>query len=138
MMESQILISDSDEKKLRGLIRGAERSDAEAISLVKKLEVALTRAAVLRSSKMPEDIVTMNSCVRLQDLDSTREEEVWLRFTSGRGTDSKSCPILSDLGVVLLGSREGDVVEWSGPSGKRRSKITEIVYQPERLGNYEL
>jgi hypothetical protein len=43
-----------------------------------------------------------------------------------------------NLLVALLGNKEGDIIEWSGQSGKRRSKILEIIFQPERLGNYEL
>ncbi len=52
----------------------------------------------------------------------------------GVGRRKPGGPRLSDLGIALLGSHEGDAVERSGPSGKRRSKIVEIVYQPERLG----
>jgi len=45
---------------------------------------------------------------------------------------------LTDLGIALLGSDQGDVIEWSEPSGKRKGRVVEIMYQPERLGNNEL
>lgn len=137
MTKPGIMISDSDEKKLRALIRSAERRGSEEKQVVEKLEAALRGAVILRSPRIPDDIVTINSCVCLLDNDSGEEEEVWLRSTCEKEPSPHSCPVMSELGVALLGSRPGDVIEWAVASGKRRRKIKEIVYQPERLGNYE-
>ena len=35
-------------------------------------------------------------------------------------------------------TNEGDTIEWPVPSGVRRLKVDEILYQPEAAGNYEL
>jgi regulator of nucleoside diphosphate kinase len=137
MERRAIVISDADEKRLKALIRRAEQSGSNDKSVLEKLEAALRGAVLLRPSKIPNDVVTINSCVRLLDIDSGQEEEVWLRLASDKEA-LQSCPVLSDLGVTLLGNKLGDVVEWSGSTGRRRSKIIEIVYQPERLGNYEV
>lgn len=136
MTKPGIVISASDEKKLRALIRSAERSGSEEKQVIEKLEATLRGAVILRSPRIPDDIVTINSCVCLLDKDSGEEEEVWLRFTCEKEPSPHSCPVMSELGVALLGSRSGDVIEWAVASGKRRRKIKEIVYQPERLGHY--
>lgn len=133
MTTKQILIGDNDEKKLRALLRSAGQRDAAELSGIEKLEAALKRAVVLSSSKIPEDIVTMNSLVQLLDLDSEERTECWLLYSAGVEAFSLVVPIASDLGVALLGSRVGDIIEWSDPSGRRRSKIIEIIYQPESL-----
>lgn len=138
MAKEGIVISDSDQKRLRGLIRSAERRGSEEKQVIEKLEAALRTAVVLRSPRIPDDVVTINSCVRLRDTETGQEEEVWLRFTDEKEESSQLCPVMSELGVALLGSKLDDVVEWSEAAGKRRSKIIEIVYQPERLGNYEV
>jgi regulator of nucleoside diphosphate kinase len=131
-----IWITQLDKKRLASLIRNAgEPGRTEA---TEKLEVRLAQARVLRSREIPEDLVTMNCLVRLRDPDTLEETEYWLTFSVDSRSPGRAVPILSDLGMALLGSREGDAIEWSGPSGKRRSEIVEIVYQPERLGNYEL
>jgi regulator of nucleoside diphosphate kinase len=138
MTKPGIVISDGDEKKLRALIRSAERRGSEEKQVIEKLKTALRGAVILRSPRIPDDIVTVNSCVCLFDKDTGEEEEVWLRFTCEKEGAPQSCAVMSELGVALLGSRSGDVIEWPVPSGTRRSKIKEIVYQPERLGNYEV
>ena len=136
MTKPGIVISDSDEKKLRALIRSAEQSGSEQKQVIEKLKAALRGAVILRSPRIPDDIVTVNSCVCLLDNDTGEEEEVWLRFTCNKEPSAHSCPVMSELGLVLLGSRSGDVIEWAALWGKRRCKIKEIVYQPERLGHY--
>ncbi|HAR97058.1 MAG TPA: nucleoside diphosphate kinase regulator [Deltaproteobacteria bacterium] len=136
MTKPGIVISDSDEKKLRALLRSAERQGSGEKQVIEKLEAALRGAVILRSPRIPGDIVTVNSCVCLLDKDTGEEEEVWLRFTCDNEPSDRSCPVMSELGLALLGSRSGDVIEWTLPSGKRRGEIKEIVYQPERLGNY--
>ncbi len=131
-----IWITDYDKKRLKAMIR-----DVEALQTnggLGKLEARLNRASIVGSREVPEDVVTMNSLVKLRDQDTREETECWVRFSSGSEAYNRVVPILSDLGIALLGSHEGDIIEWSGPSGKRRAKIVEVVYQPERLGNYQL
>ena len=136
MAERQIVITENDEKRLRSLIRKARLGSAAKRSIAEKLDAALRHSAVLRSSRIPEDIVTINSCVRLRYDSSGREEEVWLRFNPEESADPERCEVLSELGVVLLGAKEGDEIVWADPTGTHKGRITEIVYQPERLGNY--
>lgn len=50
----------------------------------------------------------------------------------------KAVSILASIGIALIGYREGDVLEWELPAGKVKIQIDEIIYQPERLGNYDL
>ena len=136
MAAKTIWITEKDNIRLRNLIKdvcGLEMAEG-----LRELEMQLDRARVVGSNQIPENVVTMNCLVRLRDPDSLREWECWLRFSTEPKTSSRVIPILSNLGIALLGSREGDTIEWTSPSGKKRSEVVEIVYQPERLGNYEL
>lgn len=131
-----IWITENDNNRLRNLIKGA--GGFELAEGLWELETQLDRARVVGSGQIPENVVTMNCFVRLRDPDTLRECECWLRFSAEAKTPGQTVPILSNLGIALLGSKEGDTVEWTSPSGKKRSEVVEIVYQPERLGNYEL
>ena len=45
--------------------------------------------------------------------------------------------ILAPVGSALLGLTEGDEIEWPSPGGGAlRVRIMEILYQPERAGDY--
>jgi regulator of nucleoside diphosphate kinase len=46
--------------------------------------------------------------------------------------------VLAPIGMALLGYRAGETVEWKVPSGVRRLKIEQVLYQPEAAGDYHL
>lgn len=136
MSAKDIWITERDKKRLNTLLRDIR--ELERTGGLSELETQLNQAKVVRSNEIPPNIVTMNCVVRLRDIDTQNETDCWLRFSAEIMSPARAVPILSELGTALLGSREGDTVEWSDGSRKRRSMIVEIIYQPERLGNYEL
>ena len=138
MGEKRILITEHDLKRLQSLVEAARSGESEDKRNADILEKKLRRAKVVRSRQIPENVVTMNSWIQLLHLDSSEKTECWLRFPAEEGSSPKAVSVLTDFGIALLGSGEGDVVEWSGSSGKRKCRIVEIMYQPERLGNNEL
>ena len=86
---------------------------------------------------MPNDVITMNSQVRLRDLDSGEEMIYTIVFPHEANIQKNKVSILAPVGVALLGYRLGDVVEWPMPGGKiRRLEIQDILYQPEAAGDY--
>ena len=138
LSKKRILITENDLRRLQPLIEAARFGESEDKRNADLLEKKLTRAKVAGSRRIPESVVTMNSRIQLLHLDSSEKMECWLRFPAEEGSSTNAVSILTDLGIALLGSREGDVIEWSGPAGKRKSRLVEVMYQPERLGNYEL
>jgi regulator of nucleoside diphosphate kinase len=46
--------------------------------------------------------------------------------------------VLAPIGTAILGYKQGDTIEWSVPSGLRRLKVEEILYQPEAAGDHNL
>lgn len=132
----RIWITEQDLERLKCLVRmDMESGERENLQ---RLETRLKQARIVKSNEIPEGVITMNCLVKLFDLDTHEKTERWLRFSTGGKPLSRVVPILSDLGVILLGSEEGDTIEWLDQSGKRKARIMEIVYQPERLGNYQL
>jgi regulator of nucleoside diphosphate kinase len=135
MKQREIYITEHDMKRLRALIEIYNGKDRPYIDL---LEEELERAKVVDPKSIPNDVVTMNSVVRIKDLDTNEEKTFTLVFPGKRGATENALSILAPIGTALLGYREGDIVEWEVPAGMKRFQIMEIIYQPERLGNYEL
>lgn len=82
---------------------------------------------------IPRDVVTMNSEVRVKDLDSGDIKVYTLVFPSQARTKN-SISILAPIGTAMLGYRVGDVIEWHVPKGIRRLKVLDVLYQPEAAG----
>ena len=138
MKEKVIYITDSDKKRLKQLTRDARAFGNEHEVYLKKLEGELNRAKVVKSKEIPKDVITMNSKVRLKDLD-TREEMIYrLVFPDAADPDQNKISILAPIGTALIGYRVEDVIEWKVPAGLRKLKVLEVLYQPEAAGDYHL
>ena len=135
MKEREIYITRRDIQRLRSIIEIYNGNDAP---YVERLEEELDRAKIVDSRDIPSDVVTMNSIVRIKDMDSGDEKTLILVFPGKQDASGKAVSILAPIGTALIGYREGDSIEWEVPAGKKRLQITEIIYQPERLGNYDL
>lgn len=99
------------------------------------LQAELDRADVREPEDMPSDVVTMNSTVRFQLLDSGESFVQTLVYPRDIDGSPDRISILAPVGGALLGLKVGDTIEWPGPGGKPLAvRIVEIVYQPERAG----
>jgi regulator of nucleoside diphosphate kinase len=129
-MRDRIYITESDYDKLRRLIAGRRGSGADAEHL-NQLEEELERAEVLDDGQtVPPDVITMNSEVRLMDVDSGEVKVYRLVFPSQARTEN-SLSVLAPIGTAILGYRVGHVIEWRVPKGVRRLKVLEVLFQPE-------
>lgn len=135
-MREHIYITDDDYEKLRRLVAGRRGRDHRDLENLDMLEQELDRAEIVEPGTMPRDVVTMNSEVRLRDLDSGDEKVYRLVFPSQTRPDN-SISVLAPIGTAMLGYRVGDVIEWRVPKGVRRLKVLEVVYQPEAAGVVE-
>jgi regulator of nucleoside diphosphate kinase len=132
-MRDRIYITEADFEKLRRLIEGRRSAagiDSEYLDI---LEQELDRADVVEADAIPRDVVTMNSEVRLKDLDSGDSKVYRLVFPS-QARKENSISILAPIGTAMLGYRVGDTIDWRVPKGIRRLKVLEVLYQPEAAG----
>jgi regulator of nucleoside diphosphate kinase len=102
------------------------------VGIVAALEEELDRAKVVDANKIRPDVVTLNSHVRVLDVDTDKTMEYEIVYPNTKPRSSADpLSILAPLGTALLGYRAGDIVEWDVPKGKRRLKVVEVFQQPE-------
>lgn len=129
-----ILISSRDMQKLEQLLDSLPPHSAVDIDL---LRAELERAQVFDPEDMPADVVTMNSRVRFKVEPSGKEYELSLVYPRDINGGSDQISILAPVGSALLGLRVGQQIEWPGVHGKPiRVRIVDVLYQPEREGEY--
>jgi len=105
---------------------------------VAALRAELDRADVVEQTAIPRDVVTMNSRVRVCDLDTGEEREFTVVFPKDADISQNKVSILAPIGMALLGTQMADTVEYKVPAGVKRFRIEEVLYQPEAAGNYYL
>lgn len=129
----KIVISTLDAERIEQLLDGLPND-----ALVKdELEAELRRADLVEPADIPATVVTMNSTVRFKVASSPEEFELTLVYPKDLDASGKKISILAPVGSALLGLSQGDQIQWPTPDGgMQQVSIQEIIYQPERNGEF--
>ena len=129
-----IVISSLDAERLEKLMSELPKG---AFPGKEELEAELERADIVEPQEIPPTVVTMNSTVRFKVASSAEEFTLTLVYPKDMDGSSTKISVLAPVGSALLGLSQGDEIEWPNPGGGvLRVRIEEIVYQPERQGEY--
>jgi regulator of nucleoside diphosphate kinase len=134
---SSIYITRFDKARLMRILRSLDAAE-QTHEEIEDLQHELERGTEVESTEIASDVVTMNSTVRVTDVDANTTHLYTIVFPADADFERGRISILSPLGTALLGYRAGDVVTWEMPRGTRRLRIEELVYQPEAAGDFHL
>lgn len=134
----QFLISNVDYARLEPLIRDGVMSSGVPRDLLNALKSKIDSARVLDPVDMPKDIVTMNSLVRVRDLDTEEIEAYTLVYPAFAETAKRFLSIVTPVGIALLGARQGETVECVSSSCPIRFRVEKVEFQPESAGQYDV
>ena len=135
---TSIYITEPDHQRLSGLIETTRERNGVDREYLNNLEAELDRADIVDPKDISADVITMRSKVRLKDLVTGEANTYSLVFPTEADFSEGKISILAPIGTAILGYKRGDTIEWPVPSGVRRLRVDEILYQPEAAGNYEL
>ena len=132
-MKPPIIVSTQDADRIDVLLSSLPKGSFPGQAF---LEAELERAQLVEPQEVPPTVVTMNSTVRFRNADG---EEFSMTLVYPRDMDDKggTISILAPVGSALLGLSQGDEIEWPKPGGGQlKVTIVEVVYQPERAGEF--
>lgn len=132
MSRRKIIMTTSDRQRLEHLLESEFAAAIASKTYLADLQTELQRAQVVDPSDVPPDVITMDSRVRLRDLDTGEVETYMLVHPDQANIAASKLSILAPIGTAIIGCRTGDVVRWRVPSGMRRLQVEEVLYQPER------
>lgn len=138
MVSRSIYITESDKMRLEEIIAVASEFSSHTRKDLEALAQELARAEIVDPKEVRPDVVTMNSRVILQDIDTDEEMNYALVFPKDADVSKGAISVLAPVGTAILGYSKGDVIEWRVPVGMRRIRIKEILYQPESAGDFHL
>lgn len=127
-----LYVTEPDMERLQALIEIGGGSNTRYLA---DLEDELDHAHIVCPKEVPGNVITMNSTVRLQDLDTGKEKIYTIVYPGDTKRVPGAVSVLAPIGTALIGCCEGDVVEWDVPLGTKRLKVLEVMYQPERTGD---
>jgi regulator of nucleoside diphosphate kinase len=130
-------VNDADRCRLGRLLVGEACTWGDQTCRA-KLEIILEQATPVETRATPEDVVTMNTRVKLAALPTDKLRTVTVVYPDDLDLASDGVSILEPMGTALLGSKVGDVVQFAAGKGASRFRIVEIIYQPEHAGEFHL
>ncbi|QEF97762.1 Regulator of nucleoside diphosphate kinase [Stieleria maiorica] len=139
MFTKLIAVTRTDKTRLEDLLRreltlglGGDRPHLD------RLQQRLTQATVVDSHEMLPDVITMNSTVKVRDLDPSEAETLTLVYPEETCVSEGKLSILSLLGSELLGMRVGEIVTLEVWGRELRKRVERVTFQPERVGAFNL
>ena len=129
--QSTAVITDADLTRLEAMMRSLRTVGEPFRGQANALREHVRQARLVPALQVEPDVVTMNSRVRVRDVESGRVETLTLAYHGDAGMFDGRLSVLSPLGVRALGARVGDILEWQVPRGARRLVIERILFQPE-------
>ncbi len=136
-MSADIYITSIDRERIKETMDKIYAGSQAPDKYVAKLEDELSRARLIDSQHVPQDIITMNSKVLLQ-IDDDDDIEVSLVYPEDADLGAMKLSIFSPIGTAILGYKEGSIIDWEVPSGISKIYIKKVLYQPEAAGNYRI
>ncbi len=121
-----IYISSEDHARLNKTVNELRSGGGKTFGSLEKLQQELNRAVVLDAGAIPPGVVTINSKVRMRDLDTGETEEWILSMPEHANPDQQRISILAPIGTAILGFSEGDEIEWETPGGIRKLKLEHV------------
>lgn len=129
----EIILTSQDLDRLERLLDALPASTFPGKT---ELRTELDRAEVVEPQDIPPDVVTMNSTVRFA-LESGEEFSLTLVYPKDADGSADRISVLAPVGSALLGLTAGERIEWPRPGGGTlKVRLVEVVYQPERVGEF--
>ncbi len=133
-MQPPITVTSLDLERLEVLLDSPAYKDFPGADA---LRAELDRATIVEPQEVPSGIVTMNSTVRVAEVDSGREFELTLVYPRDSDGSPGKVSVLAPAGSALLGLAVGQTIAWPMPAGRQlQLKVLAIAYQPEAAGEY--
>jgi regulator of nucleoside diphosphate kinase len=118
-----LIITKTDYLRLMQLIEKTDTPAADA------LDLEISRAKIVENTKLPADVVAMDSIVTFTDLDSAEEKTIQLVYPQDADVTQLKISVLSPVGSALIGLKIGGTIAWPVPQGKVR-RLQVIAVQP--------
>lgn len=127
-----ILVTEENYDRLRRLID--QHSFIRNMEAIELLDAELSRAEIVATDQIPPRVVTMNSRILFEELDTGMTRIAYLAYPTDRTADSARVSILAPIGIALLGLAEGQTIEFPMPGGRAKQlRVLQVLFQPEAM-----
>lgn len=111
------------------LIKDHLRRKKTTIQEEEILLAQLKAAKQVRRKELPEDVVSINTNIRIKDLSDNQERSYQIVPADQEKVKKGKFSILSDIALAVVGNKVGDVIEWPFKDGEKKLEILSVEHQ---------
>lgn len=119
-----VIISDGDFNTLNRMLQQVNTTSSQQLS------EELDKAIVVRDDAFPSNTIGLNSVVTIVNMNTSIEHTFSLVMPGEQGIGKRSVSILSNLGITLLGFRQGEEIAFENHDGTYWFKIKTVINLP--------
>ncbi len=126
-LTTPIILSKEDHDLIIFYLRNSNWQNPADRQSADKLEAELKRAKIVSKSNLHENIVRLNSHVKVRDLETNRLMELMIVTPDKSNLKEMKISVLSPIGTALIGYHLGEYVKWKVPAGERLFVIEDVI-----------
>ena len=123
------VIKESDCFNIKAIVNNL--SPAEKTKEISILMKEIYRATVLPDEQVADDIIQLNSTFEVKDVKTNQILNFTLTVPKLANLAEKKLSIFTPLGAALIGFRQGMVIDWELPGGKKKLEILKVNSQSQ-------
>jgi regulator of nucleoside diphosphate kinase len=131
-LNNELVLRSDDYKLLISYLNGGNAKTAFDPRNAEALHAELKKARLVDKENFPDDIVRINSTVRVK----TEERDDIMQFTlvtpDKANIKEGRISVMAPIGTALIGFRKGQQVKWKVPAGIKTFTILEVTNNQDR------
>ena len=131
-IKNNLVLRKDDYSLLVSYLNNARRQSTFDRRNAEELTAELKKATVVNKNDFPNDVVRLNSRVRIKAEGKSEEMELILVTPDKANIKEKRISIMAPIGTALIGFRQGQKVKWKVPAGNKTFMILEVSNDYER------
>ncbi|OQP55772.1 GreA/GreB family elongation factor [Niastella populi] len=124
---NNLVLRKDDYQLLVSLLNGAGRKLSFDRRNAQDLLAELKKATLVHKDNFPEDVVRINSFVRIQAEGMNDVMEFMLVMPDKADIKERKISVMAPVGIALIGFKKGQQVKWKVPAGKKTFTILDVV-----------
>ena len=131
-IKNKLVLRKDDYSLLISYLNNARRLSTFDRRNAEELTAELKKATVVNKNDFPQDVVRLNSKVRIKAEGKSEEMELILVTPDKANIKEKRISIMAPIGTALIGFRQGQKVKWKVPAGNKTFMILEVSNDYEK------
>lgn len=129
MSTDPIFVTEHDYERIEALLDDVDTGGAPDLDALRQ---ELRRAKIVDADSVSRDVVTMNSRVSFENVETGKQFDLVLLYPADMDGSPGKVSILAPVGSALLGLSVGQSIDWPMPGGKRLNlRVLAVSDQPE-------